>query len=128
MGHDMEIPDSVEVGLAYFTASILMVLFLKNLMAERKRQQKHQHEPAGWSDVSRSQIVNWRRTFRLLGDATEATANLASRISVVVILILTLIYGIAVPFVVPFSDWWPALGLGVLGASVVYAIVHKVTE
>lgn len=129
----MEIPIWVSSSVAYFTAVTVLVLFLKNLMTERKKQQ-HQQERveqgslANWWSASKSQIVNWRRTLGLLGDALETTANLAARIGVVVVLVLALYLGVSLPFAVPFAILLPGLIFGVVGAGVVLAIVHKLTE
>ena len=129
----MEIPNWVNLGLAYFTAVTVWVLFLKNLMTERKKQE-HQQESAGqrslpnWWSASKAQIVNWRRTLGLLRDAIDATADLAARIGVVVILVLSLCWMVARYVAMPLAVLPLVLILIVVGAGVVLAIVDKLTE
>lgn len=129
----MEIPTWVSSSLAYFAALSVWVLFLKNLMTERKKQ-KHQQERAeqgslaNWWRESKSQLVNWRKTLELLRDAIEATANLMARIGVVVILVVAFCLMVALFFTLPAAVLLPSLGFAIVGASVLLVIVHKLTE
>lgn len=131
----MEAPDWVGHILTWLTAVTFSVILFKSIVKERPRLQRmrEQRPPRRLSReylsyVARSTATNWNRFFEVLWGAADSTANLASRVGVLVIAVVVLYFGVSLPATVPDWEWLWILPGTIVGAGVICAIVISRTK
>ena len=128
----MDTPAWVTPILAWLTAATFGVILLVNIVKERKRHQQvrppRQRSRAHLSCLVRSAADNWRRFFKVLWATTERTASLASRVGVLVITAVALLYGLSLPASVPDWEWLWSIPVGIAGAGAFYAVALSLAK
>lgn len=128
----MEAPDWVAPILAWLTAATYVTMLLVNIVRERKKRQTVrpplQFSRAHLSYLVTSAIDNWRRFFKVLWATTELAANLASRVGVLVVVAVAVLFGLSLPAAVPDWEWLWAAPVGIAGLGATYAVAFALAK
>lgn len=132
----MDAPDWATQILTWLTALTLAVILAVNVVKEYRRRRRERRERlrppllslAFLLYLANSVVEDWRRFLKLLWDAAESTASLAGRVGVLVIVAMTVFYGLTLPASVPDWGWLPGVPVGIVGAGAVCAIAYALTN